>query len=117
MEAGTRRIAVAELAWRLALAWYSPDRREPAWRRMNVDEVEALFADLGMTTSFSDLAIRYMRKDTLECEAVLFDLDGVLINSSQCITRHWQEWADRHGLELSQIMQVAHGLRSGDTMR
>ena len=31
--------------------------------------------------------------------------------------RHWQEWAERHGLDLSQIMQVAHGLRSGDTMR
>jgi mannitol-1-/sugar-/sorbitol-6-phosphatase len=53
----------------------------------------------------------------LECEAVLFDLDGVLVDSSQCIQRHWQDWADRHGLELHQIMQVAHGLRSGDTMR
>lgn len=53
----------------------------------------------------------------LKCDAVLFDLDGVLVDSSQCITRHWQEWADRHDLDIHQIMQVAHGLRSGDTMR
>ena len=53
----------------------------------------------------------------LDCEVVLFDLDGVLVDSSQCITRHWQEWADRHSLDIDEIMQVAHGLRSGDTMR
>lgn len=53
----------------------------------------------------------------IECEAVLFDLDGVLVDSSLCIRRHWQVWADRHGLDIQQIMQVAHGLRSGDTMR
>jgi mannitol-1-/sugar-/sorbitol-6-phosphatase len=60
------------------------------------------------------LSLKY---NALECEAVLFDLDGVLIDSSQCITRHWKEWADRHGLDLNLIMQVAHGLRSIDTMR
>jgi sugar-phosphatase len=53
----------------------------------------------------------------LECAALLFDLDGVLIDSSQCITRHWQAWADRHGLDIKEIMQVAHGLRADDTMR
>jgi len=53
----------------------------------------------------------------LKCDAVLFDLDGVLITSSSCITRHWKDWADRHDLDLNQIMLVAHGLRSGDTMR
>jgi len=44
-----------EQAWRLALAWYGFDRREPAWRRMNVDEVEALFAELGLTAPFWNL--------------------------------------------------------------
>lgn len=41
-----------ELAWRLAHAWYSPDRRDPAWRRRTVDEVEALFAELGLAGTF-----------------------------------------------------------------
>jgi sugar-phosphatase len=53
----------------------------------------------------------------LECEAILFDLDGVLINSTSCITRHWEEWARRHGLEMTAVMQVAHGLRTVETTR
>ncbi len=58
-----------------------------------------------------------MENNQLECTALLFDLDGVLIDSSQSITRHWQAWAERHGLDIEAIMQVAHGLRAGDTMR
>ena len=39
-------------AWRLALAWFSADRGASAWRRPAVDEVEALFATLGLTDPF-----------------------------------------------------------------
>jgi sugar-phosphatase len=53
----------------------------------------------------------------LECDAILFDLDGVLIDSSSCITRHWEEWARQHGLEIAAVMQVAHGLRTVETIR
>jgi len=53
----------------------------------------------------------------LECDAILFDLDGVLIDSSACITRHWEAWAGQHGLELAAVMQVAHGIRTVETMR
>jgi hypothetical protein len=41
--------------WKLAHAWYSPDRRQPDWRRRTVDEAEALFAQLGLTGSFWSL--------------------------------------------------------------
>ena len=37
----------------------------------------------------------------LECTAILFDLDGVLIDSTECITRHWEEWARQHGLDIA----------------
>jgi sugar-phosphatase len=53
----------------------------------------------------------------LECTAILFDLDGVLIDSTTNITRHWQQWAQRHGLDLAAIMHVAHGRRTIETMR
>jgi sugar-phosphatase len=53
----------------------------------------------------------------LECDALLFDLDGVLIDSSPCITRHWRGWALQHGLDLAAIMEVAHGMRTVETMR
>jgi hypothetical protein len=44
-----------ETAWHLALAWYS-DRLSPSWRRKSADEVQALFAQLGMTGLFWDLS-------------------------------------------------------------
>ncbi len=53
----------------------------------------------------------------LTCDAVLFDLDGVLIDSTACIVRHWQHWADLHGLDVATIMQHAHGVRTIETMR
>ena len=41
--------------WRLARAWYSPDRRDPSWRRRTVDETEELLASLGLTGPFWNL--------------------------------------------------------------
>ena len=41
--------------WRLAHAWYSPDRRDLAWRRRTVDETEALLRSLGLTDSYWNL--------------------------------------------------------------
>jgi hypothetical protein len=40
-----------ETGWRLARAWYAR-KLEPDWRRHTVEEVEALFADLGLTGEF-----------------------------------------------------------------
>ena len=41
-----------QTAWRLAQEWYGEDRRNPAWRRKSLDEIEALFAGLGLTSAF-----------------------------------------------------------------
>jgi len=38
--------------WRLAQAWYGPDRRVPEWRRKTVEEAEALFEELGLKGEF-----------------------------------------------------------------
>ena len=54
---------------------------------------------------------------TIGCDAILFDLDGVLIDSSACIERHWQHWARRHGLDMADVMRVAHGRRSEETIQ
>jgi sugar-phosphatase len=53
----------------------------------------------------------------IACQAILFDLDGVLIDSTRCIRRHWQAWARQHGLEITAVMQAVHGLRTVETMR
>jgi sugar-phosphatase len=54
---------------------------------------------------------------TLTCHAILFDLDGVLLDSTSCIERHWQEWADKHGLDLKKVLQNAHGVRTIETIK
>lgn len=41
-----------EQVWGLAQAYYGPDRREPAWRRKTLEETEAVFAELGLTSAF-----------------------------------------------------------------
>jgi sugar-phosphatase len=54
---------------------------------------------------------------TLQCSAVLFDLDGVLIDSTRCVERHWHQWAASHGLDATDLLHDAHGVRNIDTMR
>ena len=53
----------------------------------------------------------------LHCDAILFDLDGVLVDSSAAITRQWQRWAARHGVEMTAIERIWHGRRAIDIMR
>ncbi len=47
-----------------------------------------------------------------EVDAVLFDFDGVLVDSREATDRLWRAWAARHGLDGDAIMAVAHGRRS-----
>jgi sugar-phosphatase len=53
----------------------------------------------------------------INSDLLLFDLDGVLIDSTPCIVRHWQEWSKIHGLDLETVMAAAHGVRTIETMR
>lgn len=41
-----------DTAWQLANAWFATDRGAPEWRRPPVEEVEALFARLGLAGEF-----------------------------------------------------------------
>lgn len=53
----------------------------------------------------------------IECDALLFDLDGVLVDSTACIERTWVTWAMRHGLDASVVVLAAHGRRALETVR
>ena len=44
-----------DTAWRLAYAWYAEDRREPSWRRKTLEEIETLFDELELTSTFWNL--------------------------------------------------------------
>ena len=53
----------------------------------------------------------------IQCKAILFDLDGVLLDSTSCIERHWQEWAEKHEIDLNLVLKNAHGVRTIETIR
>lgn len=52
----------------------------------------------------------------LACKAILFDLDGVLVNSAECVERTWRAWSSRHGLSADEVIAVAHGRRTAETI-
>jgi mannitol-1-/sugar-/sorbitol-6-phosphatase len=51
------------------------------------------------------------------CKAILFDLDGVLVDSTPCVTRVWSAWAREHGLDPEYVVHIAHGQRTIETVR
>jgi sugar-phosphatase len=53
----------------------------------------------------------------LHCAALLFDLDGVLINSTPAVTRVWYRWAVEHGFDPDEVVARAHGRPSLTTVR
>ncbi|MBN1564083.1 MAG: HAD-IA family hydrolase [Anaerolineae bacterium] len=53
---------------------------------------------------------------TLRARAILFDLDGVLINSEQAVVASWREWALAHDLDPDELLPQVHGRRSRDTI-
>lgn len=53
----------------------------------------------------------------LHCGALLFDLDGVLADSTASVEHHWRAWAERHGLDPDALLHVVHGRRAIDTIR
>jgi sugar-phosphatase len=51
------------------------------------------------------------------CRAILFDLDGVLVDSTASVGRVWGRWATEHGLNPAPVIRSAHGRRSIETIR
>lgn len=51
------------------------------------------------------------------CEALLLDMDGTIVDSNACVIRQWARWASRHGLDLTEVLHISHGRRTIETMR
>jgi mannitol-1-/sugar-/sorbitol-6-phosphatase len=54
---------------------------------------------------------------SFNCSAILFDLDGVLVDSTRSVDRQWRKWAQENGLNPDEILSVAHGRRTIETVR
>ena len=42
-------------------------------------------------------------------EAVLFDMDGTLVDSDAAVERAWRTWAAEYGVDPAAVLAVAHG--------
>lgn len=53
----------------------------------------------------------------IRCRAILFDLDGVLVDSRATVEHVWRQWAARGGLDPAPFLRVALGRRTSETLR
>jgi len=51
------------------------------------------------------------------CAAILFDLDGVLVDSTRSVDRQWRAWARQKGVDGDRVMAIAHGVRTIEVIR
>jgi sugar-phosphatase len=54
---------------------------------------------------------------TIRCRGVLFDLDGVLVDSTPAVARVWAGWAREHGFDPDEVIKKARGRPSITTIR
>jgi len=53
----------------------------------------------------------------ISCRALLFDLDGVLVDSTPAVERVWANWARQRGFDPIDVVRRAHGRPSIATLR
>ena len=51
------------------------------------------------------------------CQCVLFDMDGVLVDSTPAVARVWAQWARERGFDPEHVTRIAHGRPSITTIR
>jgi sugar-phosphatase len=53
---------------------------------------------------------------SLPCRGLLFDSDGVLVDSDASVVQSWTRWAHRWDLDAEEVAAMVHGRRSADTV-
>jgi mannitol-1-/sugar-/sorbitol-6-phosphatase len=53
----------------------------------------------------------------IECKAVIFDLDGTLVDSSECIEKIWRKWCVEYNINFNNLIAVSHGRPTLETMK
>ena len=49
-------------------------------------------------------------------DAILFDIDGTLVDSTAAVIRTWTTWAAKHGIDADEVLRICHGRRTEDTL-
>lgn len=64
--------------------------------------------------SFLAIPLPLMR---FEFDAILFDLDGTLVDSLPAVDRCWTAWCERRGLDPKEVVPRIHGRRAIESIR
>lgn len=57
-----------------------------------------------------------VRSHSLPASALLLDMDGVLVDSTQDVLKHWMQWAQRRGVDAAEVARHAHGAPSREVV-
>lgn len=61
--------------------------------------------------------MRHGMRVSIQTDALLFDMDGVLIDSTPAVARVWTKWALDHGFDPKEVVRRAQGRPSITTIR
>jgi sugar-phosphatase len=51
------------------------------------------------------------------CSAILFDLDGVLVDSTRSVSYQWLTWAEQHNIPPETMLPIMHGRRTVEVVQ
>ncbi|HEY6184596.1 MAG TPA: HAD-IA family hydrolase [Terriglobales bacterium] len=51
-----------------------------------------------------------------QCEAILFDLDGVLVDSTKSVVQIWTAWSENNGIPPARTLEIIHGCRTTEAL-
>jgi len=54
---------------------------------------------------------------SLRRKAILFDMDGTLVDSTPVVERAWGWWSERHGIPVREVLDFSHGRPSVATLK
>ncbi|KAJ1892724.1 hypothetical protein LPJ81_005505, partial [Coemansia sp. IMI 209127] len=46
---------------------------------------------------------------SIEAKAILFDMDGTLVNTIECVEKWWRKMAAQHNVDADKLLHAVHG--------
>ncbi|GAA3532738.1 HAD-IA family hydrolase [Zobellella aerophila] len=52
----------------------------------------------------------------IAAKALIFDLDGTLVDTTAIVNQTWSRWCERHGISLASVLSICHGIPSREVI-